>query len=464
MMKTIYQELKSIINQNILYSFLIIASLICFLLLVECPIDDIYECIRVMPLVYIAVLLMFIRPRKIIGISTSLLIVMYFIKICIVAVVCAYGNFYSQISVEFVTKNWKLACFYLGFEWFLVALFINITTKHFIKKLINNKTAINRIATYKVFMIIGVVICLSIYFLFPNMEYKIRPFFLTDELGARPEPGKGGPFYIFRTFFELVKPMCFFYAFMIAEKKQISSVKKRIIELALIALCALFMTEFRMLSLTAALAMLVYLLICVSKHNNNNLSIIIKITVAIGLILLLRNMTLNDDPRSHTMMNICRLFNIYLGGYIIAAAGLNVHLEHGFVMFIHDVINGTLLPAIVGHQYSTTDAINSTLNEEATGTFFEMIIQAKEMFDIFFPVAILFIVYCTVKMDYQAAISNRSCYKMLFFYCGINLAVFTVMYTYTMTFNIFLNHVLPFLIFALLDRKILFKFNGKLLE
>ena len=169
------------------------------------------------------------------------------------------------------------------------------------------------------------------------------------------------------------------------------------------------------------------------------------------------NMTTHGQKISQTMSNIGRLLDIYCGGYIVAAASCSVHMKNGLVMFLHDLQNGSYLFIwIFDRAYSSTEVINNALNPGARGTFYELMVQCKDFFGVFSPVAIGLCVAFILKMDYKASKEQVELYRIFYLFCGIGTAFTMLMYTYSMVVDFIVYKCLIWLLFIWLDKRIMF--------
>ena len=461
-----YQELKSVINQNALFTFLLIGALASFIWMMFAQFPSEYTVIRYTPIVYALTLLLLIRPDKMVGVASSALCILYFIKLCVDPIISVIGDFYTIVSYSIVIKNWNKGCFLLCFEWFIVAFVLWFRSPKYLgliegrmDSVYEEYNASDR--SHRQILFWGLIFCLIafvIYIVFPVIRNEV--YWIWQQDTSALAANSGPFFYLFKIFFELGKPLFIFYLFFKVETK-IQEKWKRIIQFLLIIFTFSLMSDYRILSILEATTLLIVFMMG-RYYEKNSSNVFVKVLFIIVILYTVITLTTHNEALNRTTRNLCRLMDIYTGGFMTATAGQEVHLSNGPIMFLHDIFDGSyILGGIFGHLPSTTDAINAAVNASAKGIFFESIVQARVMFGPFYPIAIGLITDFVIRMDYHYAIENDTLYKTIFIMCGLTTAVFMLMYTYTMIVNFIVWKACIWLLILRIDRTLAITFKGK---
>lgn len=458
------EENKLVLNFNIIKKILLIGSVISFFILLNLEIPEVYTMLYIEPVVYAITLGVFINDKIIIGNSSCILFIMYFIKLCILPITTVLGDFTSIVSSSIYNYYWDEACIYIALEWVIVAISYYIASKYCIKRKINNqaflqtkddKNIINfKLHPFYYIAVIGLILlCTALVGLNRSL---LSSFFFIWQLEDDTAASLGGPtWYMFKTFVEWVKPLFFFLIVVKIYNSRLPA--KMVLLLGVSLLASIILTEYRILSILTGLTILTFTLL---KYKNyaivNN---IVKIGVLVLSTIAIYYMTTHGESANQSISNLGRLLDIYLGGYIVAAASCSVQLEDGLFMFLNDTASGSfLLRHIFGSSlYTTTDAINFALNEGAQGTFYEMMIQAKDFFGVFAPLAIFLCVLFIGKMDAHVKNEQNDLYRMIYILCGTSVSMFMVMYTYSMISNFIIYKCFIWILIISIDRRIRIK-------
>lgn len=461
-----FQELKSVINQNALYAFLLFGALASFVWMLFAQFSSEYSAIRFAPIAYALTLILFIRPNRLVGIASNALCILYFIKLCVDPIVSVIGDFYTIVSYSIVVKNWNKGCFLLCFEWFIVAFVLWFRSPKYLSK-IEEREFLEYgehdafASQHRQILFWALIFCafaLIIYLAFPVIRNEIFWIWQNDtsELAANSGPF----FYLFKIFFELGKPLLIFYLFYVADKR-IKGKRKQIVQFVLIIITFTLLSDYRILSILEATTLLIVFMMR-RYHENKSRNVLVKILFIIVIFYAVINLTTHNDALNQTARNACRLLDIYTGGFMTATAGQEVHFSNGPMMFLHDLFDGSyILGGIFGHLPSTTEAINAAVNTSAKGIFFESIVQARAMFGPFYPIAIGLVTDFVTRMDYHSAIEKDTLYKTIFIMCGFTTAIFMLMYTYTMIVNFIVWKACIWLLILKVDKSLSITFKGK---
>lgn len=450
-------DLSSVINPKTLILSLSLGACICFLILFLIGVPSNYVLLYMEPIVYLLFLNLFIRPRFVLGIGCIILLSMYFVKLCIIPITTVLGNFTSTVSSAIYDLYWNEACVYIAIEWFIVSLSIRISGNHYLNKREGEKVTSTKSIlswrTYPIYYIamVGFIGILLILIALNHDLLNALSFIWQLEDGS---PGEnGGPiWFMFKNFIEWTKPM---FLFWLTVKVYNSKLKqgKFFLLLVIAFISSIIMTDYRILSLITGITILGFIL---TKYGRFKFLInFVKIICVTLFTLAVYQLTTHGEELNQTFANLGRLMDVYCGGYIVAAASCSVHMNNGFLMFINDTVSGNPLSHVLFGTISTTaDVINSALNYEAKGTFYELMVQAKDFFGILSPIAVALCVFFLMKMDFCTITEDVDLYRIFYIFCSACVGFFMVMYTYSMVTNFIIYKCLVWIIIIAVDRHI----------
>lgn len=452
-------DFATVINPTRLLFFLSIGAFISLAILFKLDVPSYYNMICIEPIVYVAMLTIFVKPRCLMGIGGIALVSMYFVKLCIVPITTVLGGFTSIVATNIFTFYWDEGCLYIALEWVIVACSIRIFGVYYRRKesppqghVENDKNRLS-ISLHPAYYFITIGFVLLLFMLIMLNSQLINSFFFIWNMEDDTAASAGGPtWFMFKTFVEWVKPMIFFGITVRISNTSLKK-SKSIILLIIAIIASIIMTEYRILSILTGLTIIGFI---IGKNRNSQfIRTFVKLICICALTFAVIQMTTHGDSVNQPLANVGRLFDIYCGGYIVAAASCSVELQDGVLMFLHDTANGSfLLRHLWGTLYSTTDAINLALNSGANGTFYEMMVQCKDFFGIFAPFAIAACVWFIFYMDNNAKLERIDLYRLFYIFCGLAVAFFMVMYTFSMITNFILFKCFIWLIFIAIDRRI----------
>lgn len=458
-------DLKSVINPQFLIIGLSLGAVLCFCILFLLDVPSAYSALFVEPIIYVIFLNLFIKPRFLLGLGSSTLICMYFIKLCILPITTILGDFTSIVSSAIYNLYWNEGCFYIALEWIIVSFSIRIIGGHYLNKLSNvglstlyscTSKNVNSLRANPIYYVtMAILFSAIVFFVILNRNLTSAFFFLwqmeDDTIGE-----SGGPvWFMFKNFVEWVKPMILFWLTVKVYNSKIKNGKFFIL-LVIAFIPTIIMTEYRILSLITGLSIIGF---TIAKFNKYRIFInILKIICVAFMFAAVSELTMHGDEISQTFSNLGRLLDGYCGGFIVAAASCSVHMDDGLLMFINDTVSGNPLSHIIfGNMPTTTEVINSSLNYSAKGTFYELMVQAKDFFGIFSPIAVGLCVFFLMKMDFYTLTEDVDLYRLFYIFCAVSVALFMVMYTYSMVTNFIIYKCLVWIIIIAVDRHVRIK-------
>lgn len=405
-----------------------------------------YKMLYLLPIVYVLFLLFFIRKEFILGMGSRTLIIMYFIKMCIIPITETIGAFSHPLADSIKITYWNEACMYICLEWLLISFSILTLGKKYLKKFIGRKKTdytLNKMDNSILYIFTYTLTIFCIGMLITNHGFLNEFFWVwgQDLTGLIANEG-GSLYYLFKTLLEIVKPFLFFIIVITISNSSLGK-SKNVFILIIAVIASVLLTEYRLLSIVSGMTIIVFL---VAKGNSNLLTRTAKIIFGVIFICSIWFMTTQGIQVNKTLSNLCRLFDNYCGGVIVASGACSVKLENGLEMFFNDVKAGSyVIRHFSEHIITTTELINASVNIQARGIFYEMMIQCRDFFGLFSPIAIGLVVKFVLYCDYSSENETMGIYKLMYIFMGINVGAMIVMYTFSMTVNFILYKCLIWL-------------------
>lgn len=461
-------DYKAIINPNTLLWGVSIGACICFILLILIGVPVQYSALYVEPIIYILFLNLFIKPRFIIGLGTSALIFMYFVKLCILPISTVLGDFTTIVASSIYNEYWNEACFYIAVEWVIVSFSVRIIGGHYLNKISRlksndsesySKKPDKEIMTFKnhpvYYLALGLFLGILTLLIIINSNLLSAIFFIWEMEDDTVAAGGGPVWFMFKNFIVWAQPLFFFWITVKIYNSKFR-VGKFFTLLCLAFFSSIIMTEYRILSLIIGVTIFGF---TIGKFNKFRImSKILKIITGVFLLLTIYMLTTHGDDMNQTYANLGRLLDIYCGGFLVAAASCSVHMDDGILMFIFDTVSANPLSHLIfGDIPTTTDVINSALNASAKGIFYELMVQAKDFFGVFSPIAVGLCIFFLMKMDFYTSTEDVDLYRLFYIFCAVSVALFMVMYTYSMVTNFIIYKCLVWLIVIAVDRHVRIK-------
>lgn len=455
-MNNLGKRINNVIGKKGYNFWLLLFSIICLFILFFIGVPKNYALLYFEPVVYIVGLLFFIQNKMLIGLGSKLLIALYFIKLCVIPITTVIGDFTTPISYDIYYPHWNEACLYIALEWIIIAFSIRTLSLKYLNKLEQEGShlkAVTEIKSNHLFFtsvtVILMTICIFLLVTSNYLRYEFYWIWTEDSTGIVSSIG-GAKYYIFKTFVEIVRPL-FLLGFVIYINSSRLKHGKVVLTILVALLAGVVMTEYRILALLTSVTIVVYIL--AKNIDKSILLAIVKVAVGVLGVLAVFWLVTGGDSLNKTLGNLCRVLDNYCGGYMVTAGACSVHMKNGFEMFFHDIASGSyLIKSIIRDLVTTTDVINQALNPGAIGSFYELIVQCKDFFGIFMPVAIYLVVKFVVYMDYRAMVEKDELYSLLYLFCAIGTAVTILMYTYSMVVNFIVFKCLIWIIIIWIDK------------
>lgn len=442
------QILNEFKNMN-LKMLLLVLSIIFGIYLNTLNIDTIHFLIRFCPFSFAIFLLVFISEEILDNMGFKIITVLYFVKLSIMPIIEVQGKYFSYIPESFVNPNWNKACLLIMLEWLIFSqsmfLIDNFIRKNHIKVIhLNNNKFIYAFSLLSLLVLLfGLIIDRSLLneYFFPWMSD------LTGTINS------SSFYYFYKWILERAKPIIFFIIVTELYKKNFNG--KYFLIFIISIFSAILFTEYRMMSIFTALTILIWLL---GKNQGFRISSsFYKFILIIGVIFLVISATMHSQA-DQNIQNISRLFDIYLGGYAIAAGDLGIHipLSQGFASMFNSVWNqSTYISNIIGKFHPTNDdLLYSFLPAQAKGVFFEASVEGFKTINILYIVVFVLIIILIYFMyeHYKSEVDDL--YKLIYLFMTISTSAYLVMYTMSMEIAYIIYFDLFFYIILLINSKI----------
>lgn len=442
------QIINDLKNMN-LKTLLLVLSVVFGIYLNTFEIDTIHSFIRFCPFVFIAFLVLFISNEILENIGFKIITILYFIKLSIMPIIEVQGNYFSIIPKSYVNPNWNKACILIMLEWFVFSQAIFLTNylirKKYIKVIhLNSNKFLYSFSLLSLFILIfGLIIDSSLVneYFFPWMSD------LTSTVNVSTF------YYFYKWILERAKPIIFFTMVTFLYKK--NSTGRSLLIFIISIFSAILFTEYRMMSIFTALTIIVWL---IGKNKGFKISSsVYKFVLFIGVIFLVLSATMHNQ-NDQNIQNISRLFDIYLGGYAIAAGdlGINIPFPQGFISIFNSVWNqSTYISNIFGKFHPTNDdLLYSFLPAKSKGVFFEASVEGFKTINILYVVVFALIVILIYFMyeHYKSEVDDL--YKLIYLFMTISTSTYLVMYTMSMEIAYIIYFDMFFYIILLINSKI----------
>lgn len=459
--------IMNILNFKSCYIILITLSVLLSIYMLILPVNFDYLIIKLVPIAYTILILIFVNEKNIIGIGSASLIVLYFFRMCLVPLISVYGNFYHDTDIPLYIDNFNLACILMIVECFTVFASSKYFQIKYRKKLMNiqnkNKNK-NKLLTFNknpiLYILLFFLISISIilFLRYPQLRGYFKFFFVSNELSfellkkfQKAISSLGPVYYIAKTLFEFTRPLFFFFiVHKILNSKKLKG--KFFYSLIVTGIAFVFVSGEQIHSVFIAI-ICIYNILLNTKSKGKILKICLPASVVI-----FAGYGLYTFSSAGTPEMISRAIQNYFGGPVVMATGLGIKVDNPIIYFINDIYNGSsLLVGLFGSRVSTTDLMNEYVNATAYGTFFSFIIQSKFFFKYFAPCTVVFIVGFIYRIDFNIEKFDNDFYRMVYQYISFSVSVFLIMYTFTMVINYIIYSILGYIFIIFLDKKVRWK-------
>ncbi len=406
-----------------------------------------------LPICYFICLLAFIQNNIGDGIGGIAIIVMYAFRMCILPILCAYGNFWLEPEKSIYIAYYNGAIFLTCFECFLVFCSFYFWNKHYKKVLVKREPIKNRKFVIKV-AILSLAFVIIILFI-KNKELLSYFRFITAEEDSYAISDVvlklqsfGTSYYLLILVDIIVRPLISFWAtsHFLEKKSKFSMAMVLVIGIVNIV----FVSDRRILSLLIGGCCMVQLLPYMEKEIYRKVLYVFVVLMALLTICYFFYGT--NEPYL-----IARKFQRYFSGPTLTAIGIAV--KENFVQspidFFKRLFNDSILLTGLFYTIEIPDYVRQLCGPAGKSIWTPMMIGSVQYFSIFAPIVIIVIVNFIVKCDWTARNSESNMHKLMANYLSISVAIYMVMYTVDLIFYTIIFFGILYKMLIWLDKKII---------
>ena len=421
-----------------------------------------YKWVVLLPIVYMFSLYFFLKRFMLQGIGSIALVGMYAFRMCLLPVLCAYGNFYIEPSKSIYMPYFGLAIILMCAE----CIIVFATLSHYSKKYQNR---IVRLKRYKdssvndsiliIFSCMALLVYAVIIYTHPGFLVNHYHFLISSAddaslfaLGNALLENYGAAYYLAIILDITARPIASFALVNWALKR--NSFLGIVFSICIGLFNILWISDRRILSLLVGACCLLQVLFHMrSKITKHTLYWMIGFFAILTIVYCFWG---EDTP-----LRVARKFQRYFSGPSLTAIGIAVYYNYfqtpvGFLklLFNDSIILSGLFDSVPIRNY-----VMELCGPTGYSIWTPMFIGAIQYFHFLAPVMIVGVVKYLVYTDYRSRTSQSDFRKMMFNYLSIAISVYMVMYTIDLVYyNIFFIGGFFYLLLSV-NKKITFVFN-----
>lgn len=400
---------------------LLIASIISVSLILNLSFDRDYWATVLLPVIYGLGILLFFKPDIYkYGPCSICLIFFYAFRMCLLPVICAWGNFYMEISKNLYIQYYTASILLMCLEFLIVILSTNYFCKRTLKKniiiieSINHKLLNVSALSFAIIIVAGLVLIAPNYFHFILGEVDEDPFAI--------ETVHQGMWYVLDLACTLGRPLvCFVLVYYGMSKGKVGGY---IIVAVVIVSNFLFLTDRRIFSFLISGVCLYYVLLTVkSKFISRTLLSVLGLA-AVAAIYVSFYYQFGEGNEF-----ISRTFEHYFSGPSLTAIGLvaNNSVDYKMTDFFNFLFNDFHVLNVIFGKYQVTNFYDDVFGF-SKGFWTPMFVGGIRYFGILAPLFIVgftkFIVFC----DYKTRCYKDHLAQMIYVFMGVALSCYMIMY------------------------------------
>lgn len=407
---------------------LAVFSLVSFYIMMTLNYDSDFQFTSLLPLTYFFVLVFILRDDIIAdGLGAGALTYFYAFRMCILPLICAFGNFYIEPDKNDYIQYYNWGILLISIECVIVFCSLRYFTNFFIKK--GKRVLKVEITQSNHELIKWVVGLLTITIIFLQAGLNVNYYtpitlqaeeIIMYELG---ETSKGAWWYINDLLSTWWRPLITIYLIYSILQRKIEHPYLWIVLIA--GLNIYFMSDRRIYALLVG-GYALYYAMSVTK------SVIVKRFISLFLLSGVFTTLFLGFYTSATadLEMMARTFQHYFSGPTLNALSLRVFDIIGVkpIDFVYLLLNDFQTFTAL---YKTIELPNyfDPLFGYSQGLWVPMTVGSLRYFGIFFPIVLIFFVYYIKQCDFWAKHSSSSIYSMIYYYIGVCVSCYMVMYT-----------------------------------
>ena len=441
---------------------LAIFALMSFYLMMTLKYDPDFRFTAVLPLTYFFVLTLIVRNYVYnSGLGASALFYFYTFRMCLLPLVCALGNFYLEPDKNDYIRYYNWGIVLICIECIIVFLSLKYFTNYFKKKEWKAKIIESTQSKHQIIKWVVVLLTLAVIILQAGLkvDYYTPITSQADEIlmSEIAEPSTGAWWYITDMLSTWWRPLITITLISFLLRKNVRYSYFWIVIVAIVNIY--FMSDRRIHALLVGGFALYYAMFLTK-------SVFVKRTISMFLVagaLTTLFFGFYGSATSNNMEVVARTFQRYFSGPTLNALSLRVFDSIGIrpmefiCLFLNDfqtftAVYGTIqLPDYYMSAYGMS-----------YGLWTPVTVGSLSYFGVFFPLPLVFFVYYIKRCDYYAAHISSLTYKMMYYFIGVCVSCYMVMYTVELIFYFIIVTGTLFRALVYYDQRVHF-FNKKLI-
>lgn len=390
-----------------------------FVFLIGANYESKYRITAILPIVYIMAVTLFIRRYNLKGIGSTLFVLVYAFRMCLLPVICACGNFYSGVPEDLYIDYYPEAILLMCFEnLYVFGIFSYYTTKTRKSHTIVQKCEAND-SIILLFAIIAVVI--SIFILYKNPTIALGfSLLLKHKTVTKGTIAFGGPvYYLFIMLEVFAKPVIVFSLVGIVLKRK---TKIRYgLALLISILNILIVSDRRILSiLVGGVCMLEIIYSLRTKLEKRIIYLVLMILTIVTVVYCFYG--------ENTRIRIARKFQIYFAGPALTAIGAYIadNYQQGPIVFIKLLFNNSFILTGLYHSLEIVNYLGEIIPGASVWT--PPMIGSIQYFGILGPLLYIPVIKYFVAMDFRSRGTPSIVKRMMYNYLTLSMSVYIIAY------------------------------------
>lgn len=411
--------------------------------------DSVFKITMLLPVCYMICVSFFVKQGMGDGIGAISIIVMYAFRMCVLPILCAYGNFWLEPAREVYIGYYGISILLSCFECALVFGALSYFYKYYTRLIPREKLRKKKNIVIAAFLTVMLLICGCLYLINKDFILYFRLIFAEKDGKLINETvhylqSYGSSYYLLVVIDLIIRPIIAFVitGYFIKNNNFFGVLLIGIINFV-------FVTDRRIISFLIGGCCIIQLLLYLKQDLFRKI-----FYVLIGVLALITIGYCFYGTNEAYL--VARKFQRYFSGPTLTAIGIavNRNFSQGPIVFLKLLFNDSILLTGLFHSLETPDYVMQLCGPAGYSIWTPMMIGSIQYFSVFAPVAIVLIVHFVAKCDYAARNTKSNLHKLMMNYLSISVAVYMIMYTVELIFYtiIFFGSLYKILIWA--DRKI----------
>lgn len=417
-----------------LKTVLLLLSILAVILLSSIKYDREYWATILLPIVYgLGIKFLFKPDIYKYGLCSACLMCFYAFRMCVLPVICAWGNFFMEISTSYYITYYTRGILLMCVEFLVIIYSANYYCKKYLKarelSVQNYSHNLLKIATIIIALIMigGLIFVAPDYFHFLLNEIEVDMDFEETE--------HKGIWYILDLACNLGRPLLSIVILSYGLKKR--NIWGALISIGVIALNFLFMSDHRIYSLLIAGTCLYYVLHTVKSKFLSAFLLSLLVVGAIFTIYVCFFYQIGEGKEF-----ISRTFDHYFSGPSLTAIGLsaNSSVDYSLIDFFKLLFNDFHVLNVVFGKFQVQNTYEKIF-DYSHGIWTPMFVGGIRYFGLFAVIFLVLFVRFICYCDYKTKTVNDKVFQVLYIFMGVNLSCNMIMYKFELILYYLLSTV-----------------------